>query len=55
VAWLLLKGVSLQDIGAARNTSPRTARDQASAVYRKAGVAGRAELSALLLDVATEA
>lgn len=54
VAWLLLKGVSLNDIGAARNTSPRTARDQARAIYRKAQVAGRAELAALLLDVATD-
>ena len=51
VAWLLFKGVSFNDIGAARGTSPRTARDQARALYRKAGVAGRAELSALLMDL----
>ena len=54
VAWLLLKGVSIADIGAARHTSPRTAQDQARAVYRKAGVGGRAELAAVLLDATAE-
>ncbi|MBL8614050.1 MAG: hypothetical protein JNM72_00430 [Deltaproteobacteria bacterium] len=54
VAWLLLKGVSIAEIGAARGTSPRTAQDQARAVYRKARVAGRAELAAVLLDAAAE-
>lgn len=54
VAWLLIKGVSFKDIGAARGTSPRTARDQAGAIYRKARVTGRAELAALLLDISAE-
>lgn len=54
VAWLLIKGVSFKDIGAARHTSPRTARDQAGAIYRKARVSGRAELAALLLDISAE-
>lgn len=34
----------------ARGTSERTARQQALAVYRKAGLAGRAELSAFFLE-----
>jgi DNA-binding CsgD family transcriptional regulator len=54
VAWLLIKGVSFKDIGAARRTSPRTARDQAGAIYRKARVSGRPELAALLLDISAE-
>jgi len=32
------------------NTSERTIRDQARAVYRKSGVAGRTELSAFFLE-----
>jgi len=55
VAWLLVKGVPIAEIGAVRHTSPRTARDQSRAVYAKAGVAGRAELAALVLDEASDA
>jgi DNA-binding CsgD family transcriptional regulator len=50
VALLLLKGLALKDIAAARDTSERTVRQQALAVYRKAGLAGRAELSAFFLE-----
>jgi len=50
VALLLLKGMSLKDIAAARGTSERTVRQQAQAVYRKAGLSGRSELSAFFLD-----
>ncbi len=50
VGVLLLKGLSLKEIAAVRDTSERTARDQARAVYRKAGVSGRAELSAWFLE-----
>lgn len=50
VARLLLLGLSHKDIASARETSERTARDQAQAVYRKAGVEGRAELSAFFLE-----
>lgn len=50
VALLLLKGLSLKEIAAARATSERTARQQALALYKKAGVAGRAELSAFFLE-----
>jgi DNA-binding CsgD family transcriptional regulator len=50
VALLLLKGLSLKTIGEIRETSERTVRQQALAIYRKAGVAGRAELSAFFLE-----
>ncbi|TNE84627.1 MAG: LuxR family transcriptional regulator [Deltaproteobacteria bacterium] len=50
VAVLLLKGLSFKEIGAVRDTSERTAREQARAVYKKSGLAGRAELAAWFLD-----
>jgi DNA-binding CsgD family transcriptional regulator len=50
VAMLLLKGLSLKDIAGARNSSEPTVRQQAQAVYRKADLAGRAELSAFFLE-----
>lgn len=50
VALLLLKGLSLREIAGLRETSERTVRQQALAVYRKAGLAGRAELSAFFLE-----
>ncbi len=50
VGMLMLKGLSHGEIAHARNTSERTIRDQARAVYRKAGVTGRTELSAFFLE-----
>ena len=50
VAMLLLKGLSFQEIAAARTTSERTARQQAGTIYKKAELAGRAELSAFFLE-----
>jgi DNA-binding CsgD family transcriptional regulator len=50
VAILLLKGLSMKEVADTRGTSERTARQQALAVYRKAGLAGRAELSAFFLE-----
>lgn len=50
VALLLLKGLSLKEIAEVRGVSERTARQQALAAYKKAGVAGRAELSAFFLE-----
>jgi len=50
VARLLLKGLSLREIATLRETSERTVRQQSLAVYRKAGLAGRAELSAFFLE-----
>jgi DNA-binding NarL/FixJ family response regulator len=50
VALLLLKGLSMKEVADARGTAERTARQQALAVYRKAGLGGRAELSAFFLE-----
>jgi DNA-binding CsgD family transcriptional regulator len=50
VALLLLKGFSLKEIAELRATGERTARQQSLAVYRKAGLAGRAELAAFFLE-----
>lgn len=50
VAGLILKGMSLKDIAAARATSQATIRQQARSVYGKAGLTGRAELSAYFLE-----
>ena len=50
VAFLLLKGLSLREIAAARHTSEKTARVQSSAIYTKSGLAGRSELSAFFLE-----
>ena len=50
VGLLLLKGLSLKEAAEVRSTSERTVRQQALAVYRKAGLAGRAELSAFFLE-----
>ncbi|HJL17858.1 MAG TPA: hypothetical protein RMH99_19490 [Sandaracinaceae bacterium LLY-WYZ-13_1] len=50
VALLLLKGLSLREVAEVRGTGERTARDQARAVYRKAELSGRSELSAFFLE-----
>jgi DNA-binding NarL/FixJ family response regulator len=59
-ALLLLKGYGHKEIAALCGRSERTVRQHAVAVYRKSGLAGRAELAAffledLLLPVATSA
>jgi DNA-binding CsgD family transcriptional regulator len=50
VGLLLLKGLAHKEIAELRATSEKTVRQQALAVYRKAGLAGRAELSAFFLE-----
>lgn len=50
VAFLLLKGLSLKEIAHIRQTSEKTARAQAIAIYAKSGLAGRSELSAFFLE-----
>lgn len=50
VALLLLKGLAHKEIAEVRETSERTVRQQSLAVYRKAGLAGRAELAAFFLE-----
>lgn len=46
VALLLLQGYSHKQVAQATGRNERTARQHASAVYHKAGLAGRAELAA---------
>jgi DNA-binding CsgD family transcriptional regulator len=50
VALLLLKGLSLKEAAQVRATSERTIRAQARSLYAKAGVTGRAALSAFFLE-----
>lgn len=50
VAFLLLKGLSLKEIADVRKTTEKTARVQSMAVYAKAGISGRSELSAFFLE-----
>jgi len=50
VALLLLKGFSMREIADLRQISERTARQQATTVYAKADVNGRATLSAFFLE-----
>ncbi|MFA5985653.1 MAG: hypothetical protein WC782_16660 [Methylococcaceae bacterium] len=50
IGLLMLKGLSHVQIAHLRQTSERTIRDQARAVYRKAGLSGRTELSAFFLE-----
>lgn len=50
VALLLLKGLSFKEIAAVRNTLEKTVRQQASGIYRKAGVSGRHAFSAWFIE-----
>lgn len=50
VALLLLKGLAHKEIAGLRGTTEKTVRQQALVVYRKAGLSGRAELSAFFLE-----
>jgi DNA-binding CsgD family transcriptional regulator len=50
VGLLLLKGLSHKEVAVARSTSETTIRQQALAVYRKAGLRSRSELSAFFLE-----
>lgn len=50
VAFLLLKGLSLKEIADVRKTTEKTARVQSMAIYAKAGISGRSELSAFFLE-----
>jgi DNA-binding NarL/FixJ family response regulator len=50
VALLLLKGLSHREIAANRGTTDATTRQQARALYRKAGLKGRNDLAAFFLE-----
>lgn len=50
IAGLMLKGAPLRDIAVLRRTSEATIRQQAQGIYRKSGLANRAELAAFFLE-----
>jgi len=50
VALLLLKGLTLDEIAGVRETREKTVRQQASNLYKKAGIAGRHELVAYFFE-----
>jgi DNA-binding CsgD family transcriptional regulator len=50
VALLLLKGLSHKEIAEVRAITEATARQQARAVYKKAGLSGRNDLAAFFLE-----
>ena len=50
IGWLLLKGLSFKEIASLRKRSERTVRQQAGAIYAKAGLANRSELAAWFME-----
>lgn len=50
IGLLLLKGLSHKEVADIRQTSERTVREQARALYRKSGLTGRADLAAFFLE-----
>lgn len=50
IAYHLLKGLSMKDIAALKGSTPRSVTQQSYVLYHKAGLGGRAELSAYFLD-----
>lgn len=50
VAILLLKGLSFKEIAGVRETHEKTVRQQASSIYRKAGVSGRHAFAAWFIE-----
>jgi len=50
VSRLILKGFSHKEVAALRTVAEATVRQQAAAIYKKAGVNGRHELSAFFLE-----
>ena len=50
VALLFLKGLSSKEVAEIRGVADKTIRAQATTIYEKSGLAGRAELSAFFLE-----
>ena len=50
VAWLIIKGYRFAEIAEARGVKENTTRLQATAIYAKAGVSGRAEFVAEIIQ-----
>lgn len=55
IVIMLLKGLSFREIAELRETREKTVRQQASSVYRKAGVSSRNELAAWFFEDMLEA
>lgn len=50
VGLLLIKGLSFKEVAALRNTTEKTVRQQASSIYKKAGLPGRHAFSAWFIE-----
>ncbi|MFL5784093.1 MAG: helix-turn-helix transcriptional regulator [Bacteriovoracaceae bacterium] len=50
VALLLIKGLSMKEIAEIRATHEKTVRQQATTIYKKAGLSGRQELAAFFFE-----
>lgn len=50
VALLLIKGLSMREIAFARDVKEKSVRQQATAIYTKAGVSNRSELAAYFIE-----
>jgi DNA-binding NarL/FixJ family response regulator len=50
IGFFLLKGFSFKEIAKLRDVTEKTVREHAGNIYYKAGIAGRAELSAYFLE-----
>ncbi len=50
IAFLLIKGLSMREIAEIRQTNEKTARAQASVIYQKSRLNGRADLAAYFLE-----
>ena len=55
VAWFTVKGMTIAEIAALRETSEGTVKAQSNAIYRKAGVSGRTQLLSLFIEDLMEA
>ena len=50
MAWFTIKGLPIAEIARLRQTSEGTVKAQSNAIYRKAGVNGRAQLVSLCIE-----
>lgn len=50
IAWFVLKGMSLAEIAALRQTRIGTVKAQCTAIYKKAGVTGKSQLFSQLVE-----
>lgn len=50
VAWYILKGFPISEIATLRGTAEGTVRVQSTSIYRKAGVNGKSQLVALIVE-----